>query len=104
MGLSTLYLTSYAPGLRCIALENIPEFASIARIAFEKAARNPVDLRTGTYKELLPQALEEMKQVDFVFLIHYMNNKTTFGCLMNAVNMFTTVQSLFLRESKQAVR
>ena len=67
MGLSTLYLTSYAPGLRCIALENIPEFASIARIAFEKAARNPVDLRTGTYKELLPQALEEMKQVDFVF-------------------------------------
>ena len=24
MGLSTLYLTSYAPGLRCIALENIP--------------------------------------------------------------------------------
>ena len=67
MGLSTLYLTSYAPGLRCIALENIPEFASIARIAFEKAARNPVDLRTGTYKELLPQALKEMKQVDFVF-------------------------------------
>ena len=67
MGLSTLYLTSYAPGLRCIDLENIPEFASIARITFEKAARNPVDLRTGTYKELLPQALEEMKQVDFVF-------------------------------------
>jgi len=67
MGLSTLYLTSYAPGLKCIALENIPEFASIARIAFDKAARNPVDLRTGTYKELLPQALEDMGKVDFVF-------------------------------------
>ena len=28
MGLSTLYLTSYATGLRCIVLENIPEFAA----------------------------------------------------------------------------
>ena len=67
MGLSTLYLTSYAPGLRCIALENIPEFASIARIAFENAAHNPIDLRTGNYKELLPRALEDMGKVDFVF-------------------------------------
>ena len=36
MGLSTLYLTSYATGLRCIALENVPEFATIARQAFAK--------------------------------------------------------------------
>ena len=34
MGLSTLYLTSYATGLKCIALENVPEFATIARQAF----------------------------------------------------------------------
>lgn len=67
MGLSTLYLTSYAPGLKCIALENVPPFATIARMAFDKAARNPIDLRTGVYKELLPQALEEMERLDFVF-------------------------------------
>ena len=67
MGLSTLYLTSYAAGLKCIALENIPEFASIARLVFDKAARNPVDLRVGGYKELLPQALKEMERIDFVF-------------------------------------
>ena len=36
MGLSTLYLTSYATGLKCIALENVPEFATIARQAFAK--------------------------------------------------------------------
>ena len=41
MGVSTLYLTSYAPGLRCIALENIPEFASIARIDRSTSANNP---------------------------------------------------------------
>lgn len=67
VGLSTLYLTSYAPGLKCIALENIPEFAAIAQIAFDKAARNPIDLRTGNYKTLLPQALKDLKEVDFVF-------------------------------------
>lgn len=67
MGLSTLYLTSYSPDVRCIALEAVPEFASIARIAFDKAARRPVDLRVGGYKELLPEALKEMPQLDFVF-------------------------------------
>lgn len=67
MGLSTLYLTSYASDLECIALESVPEYATIAQWVFNKAARNPVDLRTGSYKELLPRALEDMKRVDFVF-------------------------------------
>lgn len=81
MGLSTLYLTSYAPDLKCIALENVPEFATIARIAFSKAARNPIDLRTGGYKELLPQALKDMEKVDFVFfntLYEQQNNSWLF--------------------------
>ena len=68
MGLSTLYLTSYTSGLNCTALENVPEFVPIAQISFEKAARNPIDLRVGNYKELLPRALEDMGKVDLVFL------------------------------------
>ena len=67
MGLSTLYLTSYATGLRCIVLENIPEFAAIARQAFAKEGRNPIDLRIGNYKDLLPQALNDINSLDFVF-------------------------------------
>ena len=67
MGLSTLYLTSYATGLRCIALENVPEFATIARQAFAKEGRNPIDLRIGNYKDLLPQALNDINSLDFVF-------------------------------------
>ncbi len=81
MGLSTLYLTSYASNLKCIALENVPEFASIARIAFDKAARNPVDLRVGGYKDLLPAALKDMEQIDFVFfntLYEQQNNSWLF--------------------------
>ncbi|WP_455628663.1 O-methyltransferase [Parabacteroides chinchillae] len=67
MGLSTLYLTSYANGLKCIALENIPAFASIAQWVFGKASHNTIDLRTGSYKELLPQALKDLDKLDFVF-------------------------------------
>lgn len=81
MGISTLYLTSYAEGLTCIALENVPEFASIARITFEKAARNPIDLRVGNYRELLPTALAGMEQLDFVFfntLYEQQNNNWLF--------------------------
>lgn len=67
MGISTLYLTSYAPDLKCIAIEGIPEYARIASEVFEKASRNPIDLRVGGYRELFPQALADMGQVDFIF-------------------------------------
>lgn len=67
MGISTLYLTSYAPGLKCIAIENIPEYAGIASDVFQKAALNPIDLRVGGYRDLFPRALVDMQQVDFVF-------------------------------------
>jgi predicted O-methyltransferase YrrM len=66
-GLSTLYLTSYRQGVRCITLEKTPERAAVARWVYEKAARTPVDLRTGDYQTLLPGILEEMGTVDFVF-------------------------------------
>ncbi|WP_455637310.1 O-methyltransferase [Parabacteroides sp.] len=90
MGLSTLYLTSYATGLRCIALENIPEFAAIARQAFAKEGRNPVDLRIGNYKDLLPQALNDINSLDFVFfntLYEQQNNLWLFNeCMKYAHN------------------
>jgi predicted O-methyltransferase YrrM len=90
MGLSTLYLTSYATGLRCIALENVPEFATIARQAFAKEGRNPIDLRIGNYKDLLPQALNDINSLDFVFfntLYEQHNNLWLFNeCMKYAHN------------------
>ena len=68
MGLSTLYLTSYATGLKCIALENVPEFATIARQAFAKEGRNPVDLRIGNYKDLLFNECMKYAHNDTVFV------------------------------------
>lgn len=67
MGLSTLYLTSYAKGLSCIALEHIPEFAEISKQTISRKGRNKVDLRIGEYIKLLPQALNDLHTVDLVF-------------------------------------
>jgi predicted O-methyltransferase YrrM len=67
VGLSTLYLTSYAQNIKCITLEKLPACASIARWVYEKAARASINLREGDYPTLLPHVLEEMGGVDFVF-------------------------------------
>ncbi|MCC8170698.1 MAG: SAM-dependent methyltransferase [Parabacteroides sp.] len=66
-GISTLYLTSYAAGLACVALEASPRLAGIAGKLLNKQGRNPVDIRTGDYAALLPAALGGLPQVDFVF-------------------------------------
>ncbi|MDR1402766.1 MAG: SAM-dependent methyltransferase [Tannerellaceae bacterium] len=66
-GLSTLYLTSYATGINCISLENRPEYASVSRWTYHKAAKTPVDVREGDYKHTLPQALLDIKRPDLVF-------------------------------------
>ena len=103
MGLSTLYLTSYAMGLKCIALENIPEFAEIARLVFEKAARNSIDLRVGCYKNLLPQALEDIKQLDFVFfntLYEQQNNNELFETCLKYIHKDTIFVFVGLRTSR----
>ncbi|MDR2389453.1 MAG: SAM-dependent methyltransferase [Tannerellaceae bacterium] len=66
-GLSTLYLTSWARGVNCIALEQLPACAAIARRVYETSGCTTVDLRQGDYLQILPPVLEEMGRVDFVF-------------------------------------
>jgi predicted O-methyltransferase YrrM len=66
-GLSTLYLTSYASGIHCISLENRPEYRSVSRWTYDKAAKTLIDVREGDYRQTLPQALQEMGRPDMVF-------------------------------------
>lgn len=67
MGLSALYLTSYKAGLKCISVENIPEYTAISRWVYGIGARTDIDLRTGDYARLIPEVLEEMGKVDLAF-------------------------------------
>lgn len=68
LGISTLYLTSYASDLQCIALERNPAFREWVRWCLAKAGRSTVDLRTGEYRELLPGVLQDLGTADFVFI------------------------------------
>ena len=67
VGIPTLYLTAYASEVHCIVLESVPELASVARMAFEKAACRSADLRVGAYGDLLPEALAEMPCPDLIY-------------------------------------
>jgi predicted O-methyltransferase YrrM len=67
VGLSTLYLTSYAQGLKCVTLEKAPAYALVAREVYAKGARTPIELHVGDYETLLPGILKKMKTLDFVF-------------------------------------
>lgn len=104
MGLSTLYLTSYASDINCIAIENVPEFAEIASVVFRKYARNPIDLRVGNYRELLQQALVDMEHVDFVFfntLYEQQNNEWLFSEAVKYVNDSTIFVFDGIKQTKQ---
>lgn len=103
-GISTLYLTSYASDLKCIALENVPSFAVIASDLFKKQARNPIDLRVGNYKDLLPSALKKMPQVDFVFfntLYEQHNNLYLFEEAVKYINSDTVFVFDGIRANKE---
>lgn len=107
MGLSTLYLTSYAADINCIAIENVPEFAGIASEVFRKYARNPIDLRVGNYRELLPQALVDIKHVDFVFfntLYEQQNNEWLFNEAVKYAHNDTIFVFEGIRQTKQMRR
>lgn len=102
IGLSTLYLTSCAKGIKCIALEPVPEFAEIADDLFRTAARNPIDLRVGAYRELLPQALVDIGQPDLVFfntLYAPEDNEWLFEAVVRQVHPGTLLVFVGIREN-----
>ena len=104
MGLSTLYLSSYASGLKCCVLENEPEFAKISRIVYEKGARNPIDLRVGNYQELLPKILKEKESIDLFFfnsLYEQQQNHLLFEMCLSKVHNDTVFVFEGIKENKR---
>lgn len=67
MGISTLYLTSYAPGLNCTSFEVIPEYTSVSQWVYKEAARTEISLNTGDPHKLLPAFLKEGISPDLIF-------------------------------------
>ncbi len=68
VGISTMYMASAAHNARMISLEGSADCAHVARTNLDTLQLRHVELREGPFKDTLPKALEDLRQLDFVFL------------------------------------
>ena len=67
LGLSTCYLAKANSRSKIFTIEGCPETAKIAKENFQKMEIKNVTQFIGNFNELLPQIIEEQKNIDFVF-------------------------------------
>jgi len=68
LGITTIYLKKATPGAHVYTLEGSPETASIALETFIKAKTNDIQEITGNFDDTLPGVINELEQLDFVFV------------------------------------
>jgi predicted O-methyltransferase YrrM len=68
LGITTLYLQKAAPGTKVYTLEGCPQTAGIAKETFKKAGINDVELITGNFDNTLPDVINNLDKLDFVFV------------------------------------
>ena len=68
LGITTLYLQKAAPAGKVYTFEGCPETAGIAKETFKKAGINDVELITGDFDNTLPQVINSLDKLDFVFV------------------------------------
>jgi len=94
LGISTLYLAKANENLKVYTLEGCPKTAEIAQKNFQKMNIQNTKLNIGDFKNTLSSCLEEIKNVDLVFIdgnhqekptityfekcLRYSNNNTIF--------------------------
>jgi predicted O-methyltransferase YrrM len=68
LGVTTLYLQTAAPAAKVYTLEGCPETAVIAKESFKKAGLTNINLTTGNFDDTLPEIIEGLEKLDFVFV------------------------------------
>ncbi|MDB5153157.1 MAG: SAM-dependent methyltransferase [Mucilaginibacter sp.] len=68
LGITSLYLKNAAPDARLFTLEGCPETAGIATSVFKKANINDIKQITGNFDNTLPDVIDGLDQLDFVFV------------------------------------
>ena len=95
VGFSTLYLSSYSPGVKCVSLERPSEYTAVSERVYA-GMRNPIEHYVGDYEQMLPEVLKTLGRVDFVYfnLWREPNPSTLFDACMK----YRTKQSAFVFE------
>jgi predicted O-methyltransferase YrrM len=68
LGTTTLYLQNAAPDAKVYTLEGCPETARIAKETFENGGIDAVDPIVGNFNDTLPGIIDNLPQLDFVFV------------------------------------
>jgi predicted O-methyltransferase YrrM len=68
LGLSTMYMASAAPNGQVITLEGCPDVANVAQLNFQRVELKNITLRQGDFQTNFPQVLQEIPQLDFLFI------------------------------------
>ena len=68
LGLAPLCLSKYASSVRCVTLENEPDFADIAIHVLNNETNLSLPIRTGNYRKTIPEAIEELQRIDCIFI------------------------------------
>lgn len=67
LGISTLYQAKPSSKSKLITIEGCPETAQRAVYNFKKLGAENIELLVGNFDELLPKALKDLGEVDYVF-------------------------------------
>lgn len=68
LGVTTAYLAAAAPAAQIITVEGCPQTASVAEENLKKMGAGNVKLQVGNFDELLPEILDNIGRLDFIFV------------------------------------
>ncbi len=68
LGVTTVYLQKAEPTAEVYTFEGCPETANIAKETFNKANLDNITLLTGNFDDTLPGVINNLPQLDFVFV------------------------------------
>ena len=68
LGVTTLYLGSLSPRMKCVTLEGCPQIASVAKENFKKLNLKNIELVVGNIDVTLSNVLASMPQLDMAFI------------------------------------
>lgn len=67
LGVSTLYLASSNSQSKVVTVEGCPNISKVAQINFDKIGAKNIELVNEKFDDFLPDYLNQIKQLDFVF-------------------------------------
>lgn len=68
LGITTAYLAKAQPAAAILTIEGCPETAKVAHQNFTELGLENVELQVGNFNNLLPNAIEEAEQLDFIYI------------------------------------